>query len=382
MGSKQPSHTTQTTEVKLPKWVEDASKKNYAFAEKIAAKPYNPYTGQTVAGTSQGTQDSWDMFYNTLGTGDKQRGEASDIFSRVGASNAPTVNPKSLTDVNLNDYLNPYIDNVENKALGALDRQRVQALMGNADKASAAGAFGGSRSGIVDGVTNAQSALAAGDMSAQLRKSGFDTAVQNATGDINRDFAGQQSNATNWLQNMAQQLQAGSGLLNAGQGMSDQRLKDIAGLGQIGSQQQNQQQQELDDKKGKFDAAENYDLERLNVLLSSLGMSPYGKSETTNKTAQGGSSGTDFAQMGLGVFSMLGGLFSSDRTGKTDITKLGKDEATGLDLYAYRYKGDPKNYPKVVGPMAQDIKKLYPNAVKSINGKLAVDTQALMESLR
>lgn len=380
MASKQPSHTTQTTKVELPKWVDEASQKNYAFAEQIANKPYNPYDGKTVAGVSQGTKDSWDMFYNTLGVGDKQRNEASDIFSRVGSSTAPTVTPKNLTDINLDDYLNPYIDNVESKALGALDRQRVQSLMQNADKAVSAGAFGGSRSGIVDGITNAQSALAAGDMSAQLRKQGFDTAVANATGDINRDFAGQQTNATNWLQNMAQQLQAGSGLLSAGQGMSDQRLKDIAGLGQIGQQQQMQEQRELDDAKGKWDAKENYDLERLNVLLSSLGMSPYGKTENTVKQSQGGSSGTDFAQMGLGIFSLLLGL--SDRNEKTDIQKVGKDDVLGLDLYAYRYKGDPKSYPKVVGPMAQDVKKKYPQAVKEVNGKLVVDMNYLAGGLQ
>jgi hypothetical protein len=59
-----------------------------------------------------------------------------------------------------------------------------------------------------------------------------------------------------------------------------------------------------------------------------------------------------------GVASSLAPLMMlSDRRMKTDIKKLGKDPLTGLDMYAYRYKGDPKSYPKVVGPMAQDIEK-------------------------
>ena len=45
----------------------------------------------------------------------------------------------------------------------------------------------------------------------------------------------------------------------------------------------------------------------------------------------------------------------SDENEKTDKKKIGKDPDTGLDLYSYRYKGDPKTYPKVVGPMAQDF---------------------------
>ena len=59
---------------------------------------------------------------------------------------------------------------------------------------------------------------------------------------------------------------------------------------------------------------------------------------------------------------------------KTDITKLGKDPKTGLDMHAFRYKGDPKTYPKVVGPMAQDVQKIAPDAVTPMgkDGKLAI----------
>jgi hypothetical protein len=37
-------------------------------------------------------------------------------------------------------------------------------------------------------------------------------------------------------------------------------------------------------------------------------------------------------------------------------------------MYAYRYKGDPKSYPKVVGPMAQDVEKKHPGSVGKIGG--------------
>lgn len=99
-------------------------------------------------------------------------------------------------------------------------------------------------------------------------------------------------------------------------------------------------------------------------------MSPYGKTETANKTTSGGG-GTDIAQAGLGVFSLLMGLFS-DREDKTDIEKLGVDPATGLQMYAYRYKKDPKHYPKVVGPMAQDIEKKFPGSTKKVGGHMMV----------
>ena len=56
---------------------------------------------------------------------------------------------------------------------------------------------------------------------------------------------------------------------------------------------------------------------------------------------------------------------SSDENDKVDVTPLGEDE-NGVKQYSFRYKGDPKHYAKVVGPMAQDIEKTNPDAVKKI----------------
>src|SRR6478735_12298330 len=110
MAPKTPSKTTQVSEVKLPKWVEDASQENYKFAQQIADKPYNPYTGKTVADVGRGTTDAWKMFYDTLGTGNEQRNQASSIFNAIGNANAPTVKAGSLTDVDLNKYMNPELE--------------------------------------------------------------------------------------------------------------------------------------------------------------------------------------------------------------------------------------------------------------------------------
>lgn len=343
MVSKQPTHTTQTTKVELPEWVDAASQKNYQLAESIANKPYEAYQGQTVADTSQTTNDAYDFFKSTMGTGNAQTQQANGLFAQAG---------QGIAGMDRSAYMNPFIDQVENKALGALDKSRVQALMGNSDSAIAAKAFGGSRHGVVDAVTNAETADKAGLLSANLRKEGFDA----SSGLMQQD-----------IQNM---MSGGQGLLAGGEALGKQRGTDFSGLLGIGSQQQLQDQRALDDAKGRWDDQQGYDTERLNLMLSSLGMSPYGKSENTDKVTEGGSSGTDFAQMGLGVLSLLFGL--SDETTKTDVKKVGKDPETGLDIFSFRYKGDPKSYPKVVGPMAQDVEKLYPELTTRIGGKLAV----------
>jgi Chaperone of endosialidase len=89
------------------------------------------------------------------------------------------------------------------------------------------------------------------------------------------------------------------------------------------------------------------------------------------------------SEMG-GLGSAIGGLtglawMKSDERGKTDIKREGTDTRTGIPLYSYRYKEDPKSYPKVVGPMAQDIAKVAPHRVVAIpgspGGRLAIRYQ-------
>lgn len=79
-------------------------------------------------------------------------------------------------------------------------------------------------------------------------------------------------------------------------------------------------------------------------------------------------------QMMGGLFGLGGQLLraipalASDRRDKADIRRIGVEPETKLPLYAYRYKDDPKTYPKVVGPMAQDVEKRYPESVGEVGG--------------
>jgi len=77
---------------------------------------------------------------------------------------------------------------------------------------------------------------------------------------------------------------------------------------------------------------------------------------------------------GLGFMKYAG---MSDERAKTDIHREGTS-SMGIPLYSFRYKGDPKSYPKVVGPMAQDIARIMPERVSAIpgsGGRLAINFQ-------
>ena len=391
-GGKQSS--TQTTQIQLPKWVDEASQSNYQKAQEIAGRPYNPYTGETVAGLPQETLDAINYFKGNIGAAIPGLSDAAGAFTGLlgfdpGTVTAGTVTPQKLSETDLNPYLNPYITNVEDLAIDALNRQNTNALNTNASKATAAGAFGGSRGAIIDAVTNSESARAAGDLSAGLRKDAFDKATELATGDITRNLQGQTTNLQAALQaaqgNQNASIQGANVRNNAATSLADTAtktqdsiLQDVTGMLGLGDKLQNQEQAYLNRDKQQFDEAQNYDTEMLNLLLASLGMSPYGRTETTTKQSSGG--GTDWASVGLGGLSLAKGLglFSEDEA-KTDIEKVGTDPDTGLGIFAYRYKDDPKSYPKVTGIMASDVQKKYPKAVHRVGrgGKRVIDASMI-----
>lgn len=347
-GKSAPAQTTQTTEVKLPAWVEAASQENYNFAKEVAGRPLEQFEGQTVADLSPLTQRANALAGTNVGSTDALLKQAGDIYSG-------TAGP-----LDINSFLNPYRQEVENNAVGEADRSLQRNLIGVNDQARKARAFGGSRHAIESGVTRAEGTRGIGDLVAQLRKSGIDFSTNAALA----DRSGKQA--------------AAAGLIGTAGAKKGSELQDISSLYTGGQVEQGQNQALIDSVMRKFYEKRDYPLEQLNTRLAALGMSPYGRTEMSTKTGTSEKQGTDWATLGLGIGKMFLPMMMSDRNMKTDIEKL-----TGgpLPMYAYRYKGDPKTYPKVVGPMAQDVAKLAPKAVKKVGGKKVIDLNNLMEAL-
>jgi hypothetical protein len=302
--------------------------------------------------------------------------------------------------------MNPFTQDVINTTLPLMDQSLAAQQNQSADSAVKTGAFGGSRFGVQQAVNDAQTNLLKGQLGAQLNSANFAQAQAGATGDINRNLQAQGMNQqasandlTRWLQGQMANQQAGlmanQQHLSAAQqlgnlaGQSQQSLLGglSAGLAGQGQLQQNQQDQ-LNALMQQYTEQRQQPIDSLRVAMSALGGVPYGQNQTQTQTGPGPSSsglmqGLGAAGTGIGILGSLGSLFTtgpplaglvgSDRDLKTDIKKIGKDKETDLPLYSYRYKGDPKTYPKVVGPMAQDIQKKYPDQVKDVGGHLAVN---------
>jgi len=356
MSSGSPAQSTQVNKVELPAWVNQASESNYQLAKNISDRPYVPYTGQTVADPSALTTQGYGMLANAVGGSQPLYGEAADLYR------------SSAGPLDIQKYLNPYTSEVETNAISRARDELTRQMSINADSAGKASAVGGSRFGVQQGVTQAEGVRGIGDLSAQLRSSGFNTAASLAQ------------------QEQARKSGAAQGLLSTASGLQGSNLADIQALLSAGGMDQAQQQKILDSLRAEFERAQSYPTEQLNLRLASLGMSPYGKTETGMKTATAEKPATDWATVALGgakafpgVVSGLSGLLAlSDRNTKTDIKKLTDGD---IPMYSYRYKDDPKSYPKIVGPMAQDIEKKYPSAVKKVGRYKTIDLNNLLEVL-
>lgn len=186
-------------------------------------------------------------------------------------------------------------------------------------------------------------------------------------------------------QNLANQMgaaQGQAGILNAGQGNAAQWASMMPGLqasaygpaNQLmgaGDYQNQYAQRNIDAQRALFEQQQSRPWDVLNRYGGALtglgGLIGNAGTTTGNAQTQQQTPWTQYAGLGLAAAGML-----SDRNEKTDIKKIGEDEGSGLPIYSYRYKDDPKTYPKVVGPMAQDIEAAFPGSTERVGGKLTI----------
>jgi hypothetical protein len=90
-------------------------------------------------------------------------------------------------------FYNPYQEQVVQGALGDIERTRQMQEQANMAQATAAKAFGGSRQGVVSGMTNEAALRQAATTGGQLRQAGFNTAANLGLAARPLDIAGLQT---------------------------------------------------------------------------------------------------------------------------------------------------------------------------------------------
>jgi hypothetical protein len=204
---------------------------------------------------------------------------------------------------NMQQYMNPFQQDVVDVALGDIERSRQMQQMQGSAQAQRAGAFGGSRQGVAQALTNEAALREAGRTAAGLRAQGFETAaglgMQDAARQLQAQSANQgvdmsleQANAQlrqqaglanqqAGLQGAQQQMQAGAQLADIGALTQNLGFTQAAQLGQIGQQQQAMSQAQLD-------AIRNLPLEQQQIINEALGLNPAGGSGTVSSGRSSG----------------------------------------------------------------------------------------------
>lgn len=198
-------------------------------------------------------------------------------------------------------------------------------------------------------------------------------ALQGMSNVANMDVNNMTNAANSGLGNIMDQQRAMQGWTQAYNGLfntADNSYQTQLGLGAYA---QNRSQNDLNQQIQNFYAQQMnpwLNLMRYSGALGGLSGFFGNSGTTTSSQSLPFTSALGLGIAGLGTAGSLFGL--SDRELKTDIEHIGVDEATGLNIYAYRYKNDPKTYPKVVGPMAQEVAEKYPHLVAKIGGRLVI----------
>ena len=192
--------------------------------------------------------------------------------AQTGMTNAMNYQPVAFNQDNLNQYMNPYTNQVIDKSLGNLEDARQKAIQNMQAQAVSAGAYGGSRHGVADSLTNEVYAKQAGDLASNLNMQNYNQAMN--------QFNTQNQMGLNVAQNQMAGAGALSGLANMGFGMANY-LDDKS---YNRSETQRMLQQALVDKaQQQFGGFTGAGQQGLSALLSSLGIIPAQGTQTTSQ---------------------------------------------------------------------------------------------------
>ena len=225
----------------------------------ILNNPAPAYTGQLTAGTSELQDKAWQGLSNlTLPTTMTTAGtNLLDIGNKAAGTSYNPVG--SAFDASAaQQYMNPYLQNALNPQLEEARRQSQITQLGNASKATQAGAFGGSRQALMD--TETQRAL--GTNLANITGQGYNTAYDKAMTQFNADQARKiqeaQYGTDVGLKGLSQAATANQAAGNVGAQQAQYGLQNLTALGSAGNTQQAQNQAGLNALYNQYLEQRNY----------------------------------------------------------------------------------------------------------------------------
>src|SRR6056300_41581 len=216
------SKGSTTSKQELPAWQKQMYEEAYNLGKGVSQQPFIPYTGAQVAGFNP---DQLRQFEATRGmVGASQQYDPRAGLQALATAPTPTISPvtgrtaqigqvaapqaatiqqlqgptaaqigsvqapqfRGLLDADISAYQSPYQQQVIDFALQDIQRQSDLARGQAQSRAIGAGAFGGSRSALIESEATRPFAEQAARTAASLRQSGFQQAQQAAQADLAR----------------------------------------------------------------------------------------------------------------------------------------------------------------------------------------------------
>jgi hypothetical protein len=320
-----PEKTTQVVE--LPDWAKGYAKDTLAKGSAltdISKNPYQQYGGERIAGFQPLQQRTFETAEQMQPSQQVGLGSSIAGAAGLGALNTNYQGGRfyggQFNDQAAQDYMDPYAKNVVDyqKAQALRDFQIAQPM--RQAQAVQQGAFGGSRSAIID-------AEAQRSLNSQLQgieATGRQAAFQNAQQQFERDQArrlqaqgmGEQSRqygAGLGMQGLQTGLQAAGQLGQLGQNEYGQRMGITQLQSQLGTQQQQQAQRPLDMAYQDFLNQQNYPYKQLGFMSDMIRGLPLGQQSAQSVYQGSGNVMGQLAGIGMGAYGLSRmGAFGSD----------------------------------------------------------------------
>jgi len=283
---------------------------------------------------------------------------------------------RGLTDFNTRDWTATHIENAgryaNNPFMDAMieasmrDAQRTfseETMRGIDQNAALTGNMNSTRAGIAAGIAQRGLADKAADVSATMRGAAWDKGLGMSQADQQLLLQGLTTKA-----GVSQsQLETGLGAVKQGTDLR-QQLLDQGVLAT--TMLQGFDQAKIDNAIAKYDYKQNKEWNNLGNYWSIIGDKSWGG--TTQGTQTVKNSPSALSSIGTGI-AILGSLFRCDARVKHIFKKVG-ETVEGLPLYLIQYRDAP-HMGLHITPLAQDVQKLFPEAVKEIHGILHIDTR-------
>lgn len=280
--TKSSSTGTATTTPNVPSWLQGPAQSYYSQVGNLIgnqANTYGPTANQSAAFSGAQSLTSPNSAIN--GGIDATRSLLNYAPGSVSAG--------QLSDTDLSAYMNPYTQNVIDTSMNDLNTARQRAISGGQGQATAAGAYGGSRHGVADALTNESFLSQAASLSANLRNTGYNNAQNAALTDIGNRMNADQFNVNSGLSGAGLRLGAANQLYNQGVGADANSRANLGTQAALGTMERDIQRE---------NDPQNAQMQYLSQIYQLLGIDPsqfIGQTLNQSGTSTGSSTQTGFS---------------------------------------------------------------------------------------